>query len=100
MTDATNAARSTLYDIRKGRWSSSICELLDIPMKMLPAVKDCTADFGVAWLAGMRAGVYPDQQAFATSWARGTQFTPSMDKDTRDEKYVSWKKAVQATLSC
>ena len=45
-TDATNAARTMLYDIRKGRWSSTICELLDIPMQMLPQVKDCAADFG------------------------------------------------------
>ena len=33
-TDATNAARTMLYDIRKGRWSRSICDLLDIPMEM------------------------------------------------------------------
>ncbi len=45
-TDATNAARTMLYDIRKGRWSSTICELLDIPMQMLPEVKDCADDFG------------------------------------------------------
>ena len=45
-TDATNAARTMLYDIRKGRWSRTICDLLDIPMQMLPQVKDCAADFG------------------------------------------------------
>ena len=28
-TDATNAARTMLYDIRKGRWSATICALLD-----------------------------------------------------------------------
>ena len=44
-TDATNAARTMLYDIHKGRWSQTICNLLDIPMQMLPQVKDCAADF-------------------------------------------------------
>ena len=45
-TDATNAARTLLYDIHKGRWSRTICDLLDIPMAMLPEVRDCAADFG------------------------------------------------------
>lgn len=46
MTDATNAARTMLYDIHKGRWNQTICDLFDIPMEMLPEVKDCAADFG------------------------------------------------------
>lgn len=47
-TDATNAARTMLYDIHKGRWSHTICDLLDIPAEMLPEVRDCAADFGLA----------------------------------------------------
>ena len=46
VTDATNAARTLLYDIRKGRWSRTICDRLNIPMAMLPEVRDCAADFG------------------------------------------------------
>ena len=68
VTDATNAARTLMYDIRKGRWSRSICELLDIPMNMLPEVKDSAADFGMtrADLFGHEIpilGVAGDQQA-------------------------------------
>ena len=37
-TDATNAARTLLYNIREGRWDADICALLDIPMEMLPEV--------------------------------------------------------------
>ncbi len=48
VTDATNAARTMLYDIHKGAWSQELCELLNIPMQILPAVKDTAADFGVA----------------------------------------------------
>ena len=48
VTDATNAARTLLYDIRKGRWSSTICGMLDIPMEMLPEVRDCAGEFGTA----------------------------------------------------
>ncbi|MGL1920558.1 MAG: glycerol kinase GlpK [Hyphomicrobiales bacterium] len=46
LTDATNAARTMLYDIQKGQWDAEICNLLEIPMNMLPQVKDCAADFG------------------------------------------------------
>lgn len=45
-TDATNAARTMLYDIRNGCWDAEICALLGIPMSMLPKVMDCAADFG------------------------------------------------------
>ena len=43
VTDATNAARTMLYDIRKGRWSQTICNLFDIPFNMLPEVNDSAA---------------------------------------------------------
>jgi glycerol kinase len=46
VTDATNAARTLLYDIRRGAWDEEICALLDVPMAMLPEVRDCAAHFG------------------------------------------------------
>ena len=63
-----------------------------------PDIQETTA-LGVAWLAGMYAGLYPDQEAFAASWVRETQFTPTMDPTLRATKYESWQKAVQATMS-
>ena len=35
-TDATNAARTLLFDIHKGAWSAEICDLLDVPLNLLP----------------------------------------------------------------
>ena len=66
VTDATNAARTMLYNIHEGRWDAEICKLLDIPMDMLPEVKDCAADFGTTDLLGPTIpvlGVAGDQQA-------------------------------------
>jgi glycerol kinase len=63
-----------------------------------PVIQETTA-LGVAWLAGMYAGLYPDQDEFAASWVRETQFTPTMDSTLRAAKYESWQKAVQATMS-
>jgi len=83
-TDATNAARTLLYDIRKGRWSATMCDLLDIPMEMLPDVRDCAADFGVTQgdLFGREIpinGVAGDQQAATVGQAC---FQPGMMKST------------------
>ncbi|RUS61058.1 glycerol kinase [Pseudorhodobacter sp. E13] len=84
VTDATNAARTMLYDIHKGRWSRTICELFDIPMEMLPEVKDCAADFGMTRpdLFGRPIpilGVAGDQQAATVGQAC---FKPGMMKST------------------
>src|SRR6056297_409945 len=55
-----------------------------------PQVLETTA-LGAAWLAGMQAGVYPDQAAFAREWALEHRFTPAMDAPTREAKYEGWK---------
>ncbi len=83
-TDATNACRTMLFDIEKGRWSTTICELFDIPMEMLPDVRDCADDFGRtrADLFGVEIpilGVAGDQQAATVGQAC---FEPGMMKST------------------
>ncbi len=82
VTDATNAARTMLYDIHKGAWSEDMCAMLDIPMEMLPNVLDCAADFGVTDLLGGQTpvlGVAGDQQAATIGQAC---FEPGMLKST------------------
>lgn len=83
-TDATNAARTMLYDIRKGRWSQSICDLFGIPINMLPRVQDCASDFGKtnSDIFGREIpimGVAGDQQAATIGQAC---FEPGMLKST------------------
>ena len=83
-TDATNAARTMLYNIRSGRWDADICALFDIPMAMLPEVRDCAADFGQTDPALFGAaipimGVAGDQQAATVGQAC---FQPGMMKAT------------------
>ena len=84
VTDATNAARTLLYDIRKGRWSTTICDLLGVPASMLPEVLDCAAEFGQtrADLFGREIpvlGMAGDQQAATIGQAC---FKPGMMKST------------------
>ncbi|WP_293678600.1 glycerol kinase GlpK [uncultured Phenylobacterium sp.] len=67
-TDATNASRTLLYDIRVGDWSVEMGEMLQVPLGLLPEVRDCTGDYGETDAAILgRAipirGVAGDQQA-------------------------------------
>lgn len=63
-----------------------------------PTIKETTA-VGAAWLAGMRAGLYPDQQGFADAWALERRFDPQLATETSNARYARWKKAVAATIS-
>ncbi len=47
VTDATNAARTLLFDIGRGQWDSDLARLLRVPVSLLPEVRDCCGEFGV-----------------------------------------------------
>ncbi|MGR3434942.1 MAG: glycerol kinase GlpK [Shimia sp.] len=82
VTDATNAARTMLYDIREGVWDTTICERFGIDPSLLPEVLDCAADFGTTDILGAPVpilGVAGDQQAATLGQAC---FEPGMLKST------------------
>lgn len=67
-TDATNAARTLLFNILTQDWDDDILALLNIPRKMLPEVLDCSAHFGITRIPEIAAeipiaGIAGDQQA-------------------------------------
>ena len=83
-TDATNASRTLLYNIHTGQWDDTLLRILGIPASLLPEVKDCAADFGMAdpKLLGAAipiCGVAGDQQAATVGQAC---FEPGMMKST------------------
>ncbi|MFX4227887.1 MAG: FGGY family carbohydrate kinase [Porticoccaceae bacterium] len=45
-TDATNASRTSLYNIHTGIWDKELLDIFQIPESMLPEVLDCEALFG------------------------------------------------------
>lgn len=84
VTDATNASRTLLYNIHDNCWDEELCDLIGVPMSMLPEVKDCADDFGMsrADLFGRPLpilGVAGDQQAATLGQAC---FEPGMVKST------------------
>ncbi|TCZ51937.1 glycerol kinase GlpK [Roseicella aquatilis] len=81
-TDATNAARTLLFDIRAGGWDAAMCALFRVPMAMLPEVRDCAAEFGTTDVLGAAIpvlGIAGDQQAATIGQAC---FRPGMLKST------------------
>jgi glycerol kinase len=45
--DASNAARSQLYDLKRRDWSDALCALFDVPKSALPDVRDSATRLGV-----------------------------------------------------
>ncbi|MEO8684023.1 MAG: glycerol kinase GlpK [Devosia sp.] len=73
-----------------------LADILDAPVDR-PVILETTA-LGAAWLAGYRAGVWPDQAAFAKSWARDQRFEPAMAASERKRKLKGWDLSVRRTL--
>ena len=85
ITDATNASRTMLFDIRSGQWSEELCDLFGIPMHVLPEVvassgrvaltsDSCPLGTGIPI-----SGIAGDQQAALFGQAC---FEPGMAKNT------------------
>jgi glycerol kinase len=81
VTEPSNASRTMLYDVRKGRWSSTMQGLLEVPASVLPEVRDSAGDFGTSdpdrflGIGAPITGIAGDQQAALFgqgAWEAGT----------------------------
>jgi glycerol kinase len=83
-TDATNASRTALFNIRTQQWDAELLEFFRVPAALLPEVRDSAADFGRTQSALFGgeiavAGIAGDQQAATVGQAC---FAPGMIKST------------------
>ena len=67
-TDATNASRTMLYDIKKNKWDNKLLKIFEVPHQILPSVKNSADNFGftdksVTQKSYSITGVIGDQQA-------------------------------------
>jgi glycerol kinase len=95
-------ARDTVLRVDGGMVGSDftmqfLSDILDSPVDR-PTILETTA-LGAAWLAGWKAGVWPDMQGFSERWALDRQFNPQMDETTRKRKLRGWRDAVRRTLT-
>lgn len=84
VTDATNACRTSLFNIRTQDWDDELLRIFNVPKAILPSVQDCAGLFGEAdeQVLGRKLailGVAGDQQAAAIGQAC---FQPGSIKST------------------
>jgi glycerol kinase len=105
-----------LLDAMRGDWSADAKSVLrvdggmvasDWTMQALADMLDATVErptilettaLGAAWLAGHRAGVWPDAAGFAKLWKLERAFKPALAAAERERKYAGWRRAVRAVL--
>jgi len=69
VTDASNASRTLLYDIRRDAWSEEMAELFGVPLDNLPEVRDSSGPISqtnaeaFAGISAPVSGIAGDQQA-------------------------------------
>ena len=83
-TDATNASRTSLFDIHRSRWDEELCRLFRTPRSLLPEVHDNSRIFGMTAPGLFErelpiGGMAGDQQAAMFGQAC---FAPGMTKST------------------
>ena len=95
-------ARDTVLRVDGGMVASDLTmqflsDILDVPVDR-PTILETTA-LGAAWLAGWKAGVWPDMKGFSKRWSLDRQFNPSMNPTVRKKKLKGWHDAIARTLT-
>ncbi|MDX6749371.1 glycerol kinase GlpK [Geminicoccaceae bacterium 1502E] len=110
-TDATNASRTMLYDIARGRWDEDLLKALGIPAAMLPEVKDCSTAFGttepslfgaaipVTGMAGDQQAAVVGQACFAPGMLKSTYGTGCFALLNIGERFVTSRNRLLTTIA-
>jgi len=73
-----------------------LADVLDAPIDR-PNNLETTVQ-GAAWLAGMKAGIYPDMDGFSETWRLERRFEPAMDEGVRENRYANWRRSIDAVI--
>ncbi len=71
-------------------------DVLGLPVVASPD-REATAR-GAAYLAGLKAGVWPGEEGLKKLTAGGKTFTPRLEAGERSRRLTRWRKAVQAVI--
>lgn len=97
-----SASRKTVLRVDGGMVASDwtmqfLADILNAPVDR-PNILETTA-MGAAWLAGSRAGIWPDMSEFSKLWDLEKKFKPKMKAAIREQKLAGWHDAVSRTLT-
>lgn len=71
-------------------------DILGVPV-VRPVVSETTA-LGAAYAAGLATGFWTNTEELRNNWQVSNRWNPDMDKNTREELYRNWKRAVERTF--
>ena len=74
-----------------------LADILDAPVER-PRISETTA-LGAAWLAGHKAGVWPDADGFGALWQLERAFQPQLAEPERQRKLTGWQRSLAAVLA-
>ncbi|UJW75538.1 glycerol kinase GlpK [Rhizobium sp. SL42] len=100
--DWSGASDQTVLRVDGGMVASDwtmqrLADILDAPVDR-PMILETTV-LGAAWLAGSRAGLWPDQAGFAATWKRNRRFEPQMQSSERQQAIAGWQDCVSRCLT-
>ncbi len=110
-TDATNASRTALYDIHKGRWDEALCEMFNVPRSCLPEVRDSAGDFGhieksvlghtlpIRGIAGDQQAALVGQACFAAGDVKSTYGTGAFLVQNTAQQVVPSQNRLLSTIA-
>lgn len=68
----------------------AVADAVGVPIER-PLGNESTG-LGVAYAAGLGAGVWPDLESLRSQWHRAAQWVPTMDAFTRQHRYTQWSR--------
>ena len=112
LTDHTNASRTLIYNIDNKNWDTELLEILDIPIQMLPKIKNSSADFGltnksilgveipISGVAGDQQSALYGQLAFKEGMAKCTYGTGCFMLTNTGENRINSQNGLLTTIAC
>lgn len=113
VTDYTNASRTLLYNIYECKWDEELCNILDIPMCMLPEVKDSSYIYGytapyhffgckvpIGGVAGDQQAALFGQKCFTKGTAKNTYGTGCFLLMNTGDKPLHSQHGLVTTIAC
>ena len=110
-TDYSNASRTMIYNIKKLSWDKKVLDYLNIPIEMLPEVRNSSGDFGttdkrifgepipITGIAGDQQAALFGQTCFTEGMAKNTYGTGCFMLMNTGQKAVNSKNGLLTTIA-
>jgi len=112
LTDHTNASRTLIYNIDDKNWDTELLEIFDIPIQILPKIKNSSDDFGrinksifgveipITGVAGDQQSALYGQLAFEKGMVKCTYGTGCFMLTNTGKSRINSQNGLLTTIAC